>query len=121
MSHDVTKTAIRLVMPEWDGFTWHQAHEKASVLGEMYKDEDEGEIEYFWHDDYQFVKNGTRFAVDMLLAPVQDSCEHPGLYMSLEELRSKASELAAHFGKSADDCVVVCVTWYNGVDEPVEF
>jgi hypothetical protein len=124
MSEDVTKTCIRLPLPELDGKTWQERFDFIKpILGEPSEvDEWEGEVTYFKYDGYDFVYTykTNKFAVDKVFKDCV-SYEHPGLSMSLADLTDEAEGFAMRFGKRAKDCLVVALTYYNGCDEPVEF
>ena len=133
MSEDVTKSALRLRLPELDGMSWNEAYAffVAKIGQPVDVDEYEGEIQYFSYapkrvrnkpskDYYEPIKDGDKWGVDFVFEygyPYE--CE--GLNETIVDIQTCAEKMAGIFGKEVVNVRVVCSTWYNGVDEPISF
>lgn len=135
MSDDVTKTALRLHLPQLTGKDWTEAWEVIRpILGDKDQcsdfdfDDEEGEVLWFEYPNYRFHQRGEEWYVDNILA-YDKSYEHPGLVMQVGTLADKSREFVEKFRgcwngsilETINGVNVVVVSWYNGTDEPFEF
>lgn len=127
MSDNVTKTALRLHLPQLTGKNWTEAWEVIRpILGDKdkcsdfdYDDEDE-EVLWFEYPNYRFHQRGEDWYVDRILK-CDKSYNHPRFAMSFVSLVDLLEEETKRFSAKKSGVNIVAVSWYNGTDEPFEF
>jgi hypothetical protein len=125
MSNVESKTCLRVRIKPWKGFTWTKAYAKVlPILGKPNDIEEwDGEVEHFEYTGYAFHKIKDYWYVDSVIDSNREGevnfCETIGAIMDYSR------ELLDLFGLAdtmePEDVRLVSVSWYNGVDEPVEY
>lgn len=137
MSCNESKSVLRVEIPSLEGKSSDEVYEFfRNYLGEAEElDEYEGFVEFFLYRDrsvmpvrgYSYTNNDLnkteRWGVEYVFHHDPNGYDLES-YLRISDIESAWEELVEIFTEeviSKDDMVLCNYTWYNGVDEPVEF
>ena len=129
MSHDVTKTVLRVELPELKGKSRDNVYPVyRDLLGDAPElDMYQGEVEYFSYDGvYRECcdVDSNRWGIERVLKMESEyRTEIAGSQngYSMGELNEMAQEMAEKFNVDPNQVRLTSYTWYTGTDEPVRF